>query len=313
MPCSIPAERAHFMFSNCHPCSRIVWNWQVLNQEEEHKGQHQRGECECEVIFDAEERDRRRGIVAIHSAPNSNEKASEQMAERAQIMNTQGYNVVSQQRAKNSESFEASKNIAATPPDQKNQDKQHRHQQVETNIRQARHHERHLKEHHRQSNHTQHGSRNHKQDRQARAIVPQVCRCSSPQTPRGSSSSHTQLHQSTKNPSETLQNISCPHNGSSMVFHPVKPGEMLAPVQVSLNHGFKWFPGSGLLDASGIILPPLPPPLQCYRRDVNTSKIRQSTDMAQQAHIASEPTPQRSQKVSPRTVADSISDSSSQE
>lgn len=45
---------------NCHGCTRIVWNANVLNEEAQHRGRHERGECHCEVIFDTEERERRR-------------------------------------------------------------------------------------------------------------------------------------------------------------------------------------------------------------------------------------------------------------
>lgn len=59
-PCKYPAERPIFTNENCHPCSRVLWNQKVLKEEEEHRVKHQNGECECPVIFDAEERERRR-------------------------------------------------------------------------------------------------------------------------------------------------------------------------------------------------------------------------------------------------------------
>jgi hypothetical protein len=43
----------------CHPCFRVVWNFKVLQEEEEHRGRHLSGECLCEIIFDREERERR--------------------------------------------------------------------------------------------------------------------------------------------------------------------------------------------------------------------------------------------------------------
>lgn len=57
--CQYPAERPIFTNEYCHPCSRVLWNIKVLKEEKEHWGRHQRGECACEVIFDAEEKERR--------------------------------------------------------------------------------------------------------------------------------------------------------------------------------------------------------------------------------------------------------------
>lgn len=49
------------MNSCCHPCSRVLWNLEVLRQEEEHRQKHIEGTCECNVVFRgvAEERARR--------------------------------------------------------------------------------------------------------------------------------------------------------------------------------------------------------------------------------------------------------------
>lgn len=61
-PCSMPAERPIFTEEYCHPCARVIWNANVLREEEEHRERHRRLECECEVVFDQEERERR-GLV----------------------------------------------------------------------------------------------------------------------------------------------------------------------------------------------------------------------------------------------------------
>ncbi|KAF8863440.1 hypothetical protein BDZ45DRAFT_764681 [Acephala macrosclerotiorum] len=58
-PCKIPAERPIFTNENCHACARVLWNQKVLKEEAVHRQLHQDGLCECEVIFDAEERERR--------------------------------------------------------------------------------------------------------------------------------------------------------------------------------------------------------------------------------------------------------------
>jgi hypothetical protein len=55
--CKFPAERPVFSNEFCHPCSRVVWNANVLKAEEEHRGQHMRGECGCEVVFKGDARD----------------------------------------------------------------------------------------------------------------------------------------------------------------------------------------------------------------------------------------------------------------
>ncbi|KAE8442306.1 hypothetical protein EG329_003506 [Mollisiaceae sp. DMI_Dod_QoI] len=58
-PCKLPAERPIFTNENCHACARVLWNKKVLKEEEAHRQMHREGVCECEVIFDAEERERR--------------------------------------------------------------------------------------------------------------------------------------------------------------------------------------------------------------------------------------------------------------
>ena len=57
--CKFPAERPIYANDYCHACTRVLWNAKVLKDEEEHRLRHKRGECNCEVIFDAEERGRR--------------------------------------------------------------------------------------------------------------------------------------------------------------------------------------------------------------------------------------------------------------
>ncbi|KAE9381797.1 hypothetical protein N431DRAFT_393384 [Stipitochalara longipes BDJ] len=57
--CKFPAERPIFTNENCHACERVLWNTEVLRKEEEHRQMHKRQECHCEVMFDAEERERR--------------------------------------------------------------------------------------------------------------------------------------------------------------------------------------------------------------------------------------------------------------
>lgn len=57
--CQYPAERPIWTNEFCHPCSRVIWNIRVLQEEEEHKTKHERGECICEVAFDGAERERR--------------------------------------------------------------------------------------------------------------------------------------------------------------------------------------------------------------------------------------------------------------
>ncbi|KAL5320609.1 hypothetical protein ACEPPN_011419 [Leptodophora sp. 'Broadleaf-Isolate-01'] len=58
-PCKFPAERPIFTNENCHPCSRVLWNAKVLADEEKHRQQHANGDCDCPVIFDAADRERR--------------------------------------------------------------------------------------------------------------------------------------------------------------------------------------------------------------------------------------------------------------
>ncbi|KAL2064785.1 hypothetical protein VTL71DRAFT_3924 [Oculimacula yallundae] len=58
-PCQFPAERPIFTNENCHPCSRVLWNQKVLADEEKHRKQHAMGECDCPVIFDVADRERR--------------------------------------------------------------------------------------------------------------------------------------------------------------------------------------------------------------------------------------------------------------
>ncbi|KAH8814992.1 hypothetical protein F5884DRAFT_159341 [Xylogone sp. PMI_703] len=72
-PCEWPAHRAIFVQEYCHPCSRVVWNQSVLQQEEEHRGRHQRKECFCEVIFDDIERKERGEQTGLEA---SNDKRS---------------------------------------------------------------------------------------------------------------------------------------------------------------------------------------------------------------------------------------------
>lgn len=57
--CKWPAERPIFTNEFCHPCSRVVWNAKVLKDEEEHRARHLAGECQCEVIFEGEDREKR--------------------------------------------------------------------------------------------------------------------------------------------------------------------------------------------------------------------------------------------------------------
>ena len=58
-PCQVPAERPIFTNENCHACTRVLWNMEVLRKEEEHRQMHKQGTCHCEVMFDEEERQRR--------------------------------------------------------------------------------------------------------------------------------------------------------------------------------------------------------------------------------------------------------------
>lgn len=58
-PCKFPAERPIFTNENCHACARVLWNKKVLEEEAQHRLLHENGSCECEVIFDSEERGRR--------------------------------------------------------------------------------------------------------------------------------------------------------------------------------------------------------------------------------------------------------------
>ncbi|PVH88554.1 hypothetical protein DL98DRAFT_628578 [Cadophora sp. DSE1049] len=58
-PCKYPAERPIFTNENCHPCSRVLWNAKVLAEEDAHRKRHQQGDCDCPVIFDAADRERR--------------------------------------------------------------------------------------------------------------------------------------------------------------------------------------------------------------------------------------------------------------
>ncbi|KAM3065978.1 hypothetical protein ACMFMG_009800 [Clarireedia jacksonii] len=57
--CEFVAERPIDSKGYCHACARIVWNRQVLEDEEVHRQQHENGECQCEVVFTQEERERR--------------------------------------------------------------------------------------------------------------------------------------------------------------------------------------------------------------------------------------------------------------
>ncbi|KAI9053745.1 hypothetical protein LZ554_002696 [Drepanopeziza brunnea f. sp. 'monogermtubi'] len=56
--CHFPAERPIYTNENCHSCARVVWNSRILKEEEEHRARHYMGECDCPVIFDAEDRER---------------------------------------------------------------------------------------------------------------------------------------------------------------------------------------------------------------------------------------------------------------
>ncbi|KUJ22284.1 uncharacterized protein LY89DRAFT_762333 [Mollisia scopiformis] len=58
-PCKFPAERPIFTNENCHACARVLWNKKVLDEEAKHRELHENGLCQCEVIFDSEERGRR--------------------------------------------------------------------------------------------------------------------------------------------------------------------------------------------------------------------------------------------------------------
>jgi hypothetical protein len=58
--CQYPAERPIPTGSFCHPCLRVLWNKQVLAEEEKHRQQHLDGTCGCNTVFKgvAEEREK---------------------------------------------------------------------------------------------------------------------------------------------------------------------------------------------------------------------------------------------------------------
>ncbi|ATZ51130.1 hypothetical protein BCIN_06g05620 [Botrytis cinerea B05.10] len=58
-PCSIPALQNIPANQFCHACMRVSWNMSVIAEENAHRESHERGECNCEVIFDRAERERR--------------------------------------------------------------------------------------------------------------------------------------------------------------------------------------------------------------------------------------------------------------
>ncbi|CAG8949594.1 hypothetical protein HYFRA_00007827 [Hymenoscyphus fraxineus] len=49
--CTNPAEQPHQSQTVCHPCSRVLWNNEVLKKENEHKQLHRDGKCTCEIVF----------------------------------------------------------------------------------------------------------------------------------------------------------------------------------------------------------------------------------------------------------------------
>lgn len=64
--CEFAAERPILVPENCHPCSRIVWNNNVLREENEHRKSHEIGACNCGLILTEEER--RRALVKASKA-----------------------------------------------------------------------------------------------------------------------------------------------------------------------------------------------------------------------------------------------------
>lgn len=58
-PCEIAGTYVLPANQFCHGCMRANWNKGVIAEEEAHRGRHERGECNCEVIFDRSERERR--------------------------------------------------------------------------------------------------------------------------------------------------------------------------------------------------------------------------------------------------------------
>ncbi|TGO52270.1 hypothetical protein BCON_0144g00070 [Botryotinia convoluta] len=57
-PCSIPALQSIPANQFCYACMRVSWNMSVIAEENAHRERHERGECNCEVIFDRAERER---------------------------------------------------------------------------------------------------------------------------------------------------------------------------------------------------------------------------------------------------------------
>ncbi|KAK0118832.1 hypothetical protein ONS95_007711 [Cadophora gregata] len=84
-PCKYPAERPIFTNENCHPCSRVLWNAKVLAEEEAHRKRHQLGECDCSVIFDAADRERRLRPRSTRGKGNANERAQGEPVEAGRI------------------------------------------------------------------------------------------------------------------------------------------------------------------------------------------------------------------------------------
>ncbi|KAI9736899.1 MAG: hypothetical protein M1818_005950 [Claussenomyces sp. TS43310] len=57
--CKFPAERVTQVDEMCHPCFRVVWKDNVLEEERRHRTLHEQELCMCEVMFTEEERQRR--------------------------------------------------------------------------------------------------------------------------------------------------------------------------------------------------------------------------------------------------------------
>ncbi|KAL3419006.1 hypothetical protein PVAG01_09227 [Phlyctema vagabunda] len=49
--CSMPAERPVMTNDYCPACARVVWNWDVLQREEEHRIMHECNSCNCSIKF----------------------------------------------------------------------------------------------------------------------------------------------------------------------------------------------------------------------------------------------------------------------
>ncbi|KAH7364533.1 hypothetical protein BKA65DRAFT_572955 [Rhexocercosporidium sp. MPI-PUGE-AT-0058] len=101
-PCKYPAERPIFTNENCHPCSRVLWNAKVLADEEKHRKQHAAGDCDCPVIFDAADRERRlrhrsgkaknKGKELIQDEPSGADRAEgENLRDDRHVISNFGY------------------------------------------------------------------------------------------------------------------------------------------------------------------------------------------------------------------------------